>query len=455
MLMKFFTLLFSVISRSVSAQKKISQLAYYDELTGLPNRRLFNDRLSIALSAAKRNDDLLAVMFIDLDRFKEVNDSLGHDAGDNLLAQVADPYFIYSPQGDTLARLGGDEFVLLCEVSRVETLLGFAEQVLQQVSMPLLINEHEVAITASIGAAVYPDDGVDSATLLKHADIAMYRAKEVGRNSFQLFKPAMNARSLERLAMMSRLQNAIESDEFELYFQPKQHLNSGKILGVEALLRWQEPSLGVISPAKFIPLAEELGLIVKLDLWVIEQACKELTKWRQYDIEAGRLAINISANHLRQGLLASNVARLLEQYDVDPRKLEIELTESCFISHFSEAKQELLALKKLGVHITLDDFGTGYSALSYLTKLPIDTLKIDASFIAKVPDEYGNSEIVTAIITLAKSLSIHVVAEGVEKIEQLNYLQMLNCDTIQGYYFCRPIAKQQWYDFYLAKAQSA
>ena len=441
--------IFSDITERKRAEEKIAQLAYYDELTGLPNRRLFHDRLSIALSSAKRNHDLLAVMFIDLDRFKEVNDSLGHDAGDNLLQQVAERILSILPEGDTLARLGGDEFVLLCEVNRVETLLNFAEQVLQQVSMPLAINEHVVAITASIGAAVYPDDGVDSATLLKHADIAMYRAKEVGRNSFQLFKPAMNARSLERLAMMSRLQNAIESDEFELYFQPKQQLNSGKILGVEALLRWHEPNLGVISPAKFIPLAEELGLIVKLDLWVIEQACKELEKWQQQGIEAGRLAINISANHLRQGQLASNVERLLERYDVDPHKLEVELTESCFISHFSEAKQELLALKKLGVHITLDDFGTGYSALSYLTKLPIDTLKIDASFIAKVPDEYGNSEIVTAIISLAKSLSIHVVAEGVEKVEQLNYLRSLNCDTIQGYYFCRPIAKQQWYDFYL------
>ena len=267
-------------------------------------------------------------MFIDLDRFKEVNDSLGHDAGDNLLQQVAERILSILPEGDTLARLGGDEFVLLCEVNRVETLLNFAEQVLQQVSMPLAINEHVVAITASIGAAVYPDDGVDSATLLKHADIAMYRAKEVGRNSFQLFKPAMNARSLERLAMMSRLQNAIESDEFELYFQPKQELNSGKILGVEALLRWHEPNLGVISPAKFIPLAEELGLIVKLDLWVIEQACKELEKWQQQGIEAGRLAINISANHLRQGQLASNVERLLERYDVDPHKLEVELLKA-------------------------------------------------------------------------------------------------------------------------------
>ncbi|RZF94635.1 EAL domain-containing protein [Pseudoalteromonas sp. CO302Y] len=441
--------IFSDITERKRAEEKISQLAYYDELTGLPNRRLFHDRLSIALSAAKRNQDLLAVMFVDLDRFKEVNDSLGHDAGDNLLQQIAERISSVLPEGDTLARLGGDEFVLLCEVERIEALLGFAEQVLQQVSMPLLINEQVVAITASIGAAVFPDDGIDSATLLKHADIAMYRAKEVGRNSFQLFKPAMNARSLERLAMMSRLQTAIENDEFELYYQPKQHLESGRICGVEALLRWQEPSLGVISPAKFIPLAEELGLIVKLDMWVIEQACKELAIWQRNDIEAGRLAINISANHLRQGQLASNVERLLREYEVDPCKLEVELTESCFISHFSEAKQELLALKKLGVHITLDDFGTGYSALSYLTKLPIDTLKIDASFIAKVPDEYGNSEIVSAIVTLAKSLNIHVVAEGVEKVEQLNYLQALNCDTIQGYYFCRPITKQQWYDFYL------
>ncbi|WP_404341188.1 EAL domain-containing protein [Pseudoalteromonas mariniglutinosa] len=440
--------IFSDITARKQAEEKIAQLAYFDELTGLPNRRLFNDRLAIALSTAKRNNDMLAVMFIDLDRFKEINDSLGHDAGDNLLSQVATRIQSILPDGDTLARLGGDEFVLLCEVSRLEILINFAEQILQQVSVPLQINEHHVAISASIGVAVYPDDGLDSATLLKHADIAMYRAKEVGRNSFQLFKPAMNARSLERLAMMSRLQSAIEHHEFELYFQPKQCLQSNKILGVEALLRWHEPTLGVISPAKFIPLAEELGLIVRLDLWVLEQACKELANWRTLNLDAGRLAINISAIHLRQGQLASNVQRLLIHYGVSPAKLEIELTESCFISHFSEAKQELMALKKLGVHITLDDFGTGYSALSYLTKLPIDTLKIDASFIAKVPDEYGNSEIVSAIITLAKSLNMQVVAEGVEKLEQLNYLHSLTCDTIQGYYFCRPITRQQWYAFY-------
>ncbi|MEI8604527.1 EAL domain-containing protein [Pseudoalteromonas sp. B160] len=445
--------IFSDITERKTAEDKIVQLAYFDELTGLPNRRLFNDRLTMALAAAHRNNDMLAVMFIDLDRFKEINDSLGHSAGDELLKMVAIRLQNVLCEGDTLARLGGDEFVVLCEIDDISAVISLADQILNNLNTPFQLEGLEVGATASIGAAVYPDDGLDSETLLKHADIAMYRSKEVGRNSFQLFKPSMNARSLERFAMMSRFQYALENDEFELYFQPKQCLRSKAIKGVEALLRWQDPALGIISPAQFIPLAEELGLIVKLDLWVLNNAGMQLALWQQQGITAGRLAINISACHLSQGSLSSSVEKMLQRYNLSGNCLEIELTESSFISSFSQAKRELWQLKKMGVQIALDDFGTGYSALSYLTKLPIDTLKIDASFIAKVPDEYGNSEIVAAIVAMANSLNLKVIAEGVEKLAQYSYLLELGCDVIQGYYYCRPLTQRQWLEFYQLQNQ--
>ena len=440
--------IFSDITERKSAEEKVVQLAYFDELTGLPNRRLFNDRLSMALAAAHRDKQMLAVMFIDLDRFKEVNDSLGHNAGDTLLKLVSERIINTLNEGDTLARLGGDEFIAMCEINNVEGAIPLAESILNHLNTPFKLEGFEVGVTASIGAAVYPDDGLDSETLLKHADIAMYRSKDVGRNSFQLFQPSMNARSLERLAMMSRFQHALENDEFELYFQPKKCLKAGAIMGAEALLRWHDPDLGTISPAQFIPLAEELGLVVRLDLWVINQAGKELTLWQAKGMNPGRLAINVSACHLSQGKLADNIKAMLTHYQLPGSLLEIELTESSFIGSFSQAKEQLQQLKTLGVHIALDDFGTGYSALSYLTKLPFNTLKIDASFIAKIPDEYGNSQIVAAIIAMATSLGLDVVAEGVEHASQEAHLATIGCNIIQGYHYCYPLTRQQWIAFY-------
>ncbi|MDX1362035.1 MAG: bifunctional diguanylate cyclase/phosphodiesterase, partial [Pseudoalteromonas tetraodonis] len=340
------------------------------------------------------------------------------------------------------------EFVVLCEINNVEGAITLAESILNHLNTPFKLEGFEVGVTASIGAAVYPYDGLDSETLLKHADIAMYRSKDVGRNSFHLFQPSMNARSLERLAMMSQFQHALENDEFELYFQPKQCSKTGLIMGAEALLRWHDSDLGTISPAQFIPLAEELGLVVRLDLWVINQAGKELTLWQAQGIDAGRLAINVSACHLSQGKLADNIKAMLTRYQLPGSLLEIELTESSFISSFSQAKEQLQQLKALGVHIALDDFGTGYSALSYLTKLPFNTLKIDASFIAKIPDEYGNSQIVAAIIAMATSLGLNVVAEGVEHASQEAHLVEIGCNVIQGYYYCHPLTQQQWIAFY-------
>ncbi|MFC3033173.1 EAL domain-containing protein [Pseudoalteromonas fenneropenaei] len=443
--------IFSDITERKNNEEKIVRLAYFDELTGLPNRRLFNDRLAMALASAHRDKLKLAVMFIDLDRFKEVNDTLGHSAGDQLLVQVSERIKRILAEGDTLARLGGDEFVvLLTDIKSIEQVVHFADEILAALSKPFDIAGIAVGATASLGAAIYPEDGLDSETLLKHADVAMYRSKEVGRNSFQLYKASMNARSLERLSMLSRFQHALEHDEFELYFQPLECLTSGRIMSVEALVRWRDPALGMISPAQFIPLAEELGLIVKLDCWVINKACEQLSIWRAAGHDIRRLAVNVSAQHLSHGNLPQTVALALERYQIDGRYLEIELTESSFVTNLHEAKITLKKLKALGVSIALDDFGTGYSALSYLTKLPIDILKIDASFIAKIPDEYGNSEIVSAIVAMAKALNLHVVAEGVEKTEQRQFLQKLGCHTSQGYLFCKPLAGQEWLRFYNA-----
>jgi diguanylate cyclase (GGDEF)-like protein/PAS domain S-box-containing protein len=443
--------IFSDITERKNAEEKIVRLAYFDELTGLPNRRLFNDRLSMALAAAHREKQKLAVMFIDLDRFKEVNDTLGHSAGDSLLVQVSERIKRILPEGDTLARLGGDEFVvLLTEVKAIEHVVSFANEILGELSSPFNIAGMAVGATASLGAAIYPEDGLDSEMLLKHADVAMYRSKEVGRNSFQLYKASMNARSLERLSMLSRFQNALEYDEFELFYQPLECLDSGKIECVEALVRWRDPNLGMIPPAQFIPLAEELGLIVKLDNWVIDHAIGQYKRWREHGSELHRVAINVSAQHLSQGNLAETVEKALTKHGVDGRHVEIELTESSFVTNFHEAKVALKKLKSLGVSIALDDFGTGYSALSYLTKLPIDILKIDASFIAKIPDEYGNSEIVSAIVAMAKALNLRVVAEGVEKQEQKQFLQQLGCHTSQGYLFCKPLSVADWEQFYSA-----
>ncbi|PAJ75057.1 histidine kinase [Pseudoalteromonas sp. NBT06-2] len=440
--------IFSDITERKKAEKRITALAYFDELTHLPNRRLFSDRLEMALATAKRDDQILAVMFLDLDHFKQVNDTLGHTIGDLLLQQVASRLEKYVKAGDTLARLGGDEFtLLLTEVDEVNDILDFANQLILCLEERFKIQEHEISITTSIGAAVFPDDGSDSDELLKHADVAMYRSKELGRNSFQLYKPEMNARSLERMLMEKKLSKALKNNSFELYYQPKVNVLNSQVVGVEALIRWHDNELGVVSPASFIPLAEDLGLIIDLDIWVLNQACKQINEWMETGIEFGRISVNISALHLTKGNLVLAVQNSLTVWQVPAQFLEIEVTETSFISSMDEAKKVLKALKALDVHIALDDFGTGYSALSYLTQLPIDTIKIDASFIAKIPDEYGNSQIVKAIIALAQSLGLELVAEGVEKEKQLRFLQGIGCNIIQGYFYSKALPKKEFNHF--------
>lgn len=437
--------IFSDITERKRNEKRIKTLAYFDELTHLPNRRLFNDRLEMALATAHRDDTKIAVMFLDLDHFKQVNDTLGHSAGDLLLKQVAKRLQSCMHEGDTLARLGGDEFtLLLTEIDEVKNIHRCAANLIEALKAPIQVGNTEIVITTSIGGAVYPDDGEDAETLLKHADIAMYRSKEIGRNSFQLYKPAMNARSLERMAIESKLKHALINNEFSLYYQPKIDSFTHHVVGAEALLRWHDNELGFISPANFIPLAEELGLIVDIDIWVINAACKQIQIWQKNGLFDKRISVNVSALHFTQGDLAQTVKNALSIWQVDGRFLEIEITESSFIRSLEDAKKVLKALKKLGVSLSLDDFGTGYSALSYLARLPIDTLKIDASFIAKVPDEYGNSQIVKAIVAMAHSLELNLVAEGVEQAHQLAFLQELDCHAIQGYFFSKPLTAQQF-----------
>ncbi|MEO2267201.1 EAL domain-containing protein [Pseudoalteromonas sp. YIC-656] len=437
--------IFTDITERKAAERKIAKLAYFDDLTGLPNRRLFKDRLSVALAHSERQNQRLAVMFIDLDHFKGVNDSLGHSIGDELLKQVSKRLQHCVRSGDTLARLGGDEFTLLLnEVDSVDEVIACAEAVLAQFNASFSLAQNNITVTTSIGVAIYPDDGTTLDSLLKHADVAMYRSKDLGRNSYQLYKSTMNARSLERLTMTSRIKQALEENEFELYLQPVLSGGKGDLVGAEALIRWQDPHLGMVPPSQFIPLAEELGLITAIDAWVIEHSCALLGYWQNKGLWQGRLAINISAAHFCNDGLVNLLKKAIDKYQVNACGLELEITESSFIESFSQAKKVLAGLKQLGVKIALDDFGTGYSALSYLTKLPIDKLKIDSSFVAKVPDEYGNSEIVSAIVAMAKNLNLEVVAEGVEKPCQRAFLDTLKCDYLQGFLLGKPCSSVEF-----------
>ncbi len=440
---KTFAAIFSDISDRKLAEKRIENLAFYDELTQLPNRRLLYDRLDIAIATAHRNKEKMALFFIDLDYFKEINDNFGHRIGDKLLQSIAKRLKESSKEGDTVARLGGDEFtLLLTEMREVDHICKVCHRIIEKLRQPYHIEGHALHITTSIGIAVYPDDGDTEEELIKSADIAMYRAKDIGRNSFQLFTPSMNAHSLERSMMQSHLRSALEKNEFVLNYQVQNDCHNNKISGVEALLRWSNPLIGQVSPAQFIPMAEELGLIANVDHWVLENACKQRKQWLDLNIDCGRVAVNISPLHFHQGDLIASVKSILTETQLPAQLLEIEITEGCFIKQVENATNILRELKNMGVKIALDDFGTGFSSLSYLTSLPIDTLKIDASFIAKLPHNYRESQITSAIITLAQSLELDIVAEGVENDAQKIFLLERGCHIIQGYLFSRPVTAQ-------------
>ncbi|TLM99756.1 EAL domain-containing protein, partial [bacterium] len=414
--------------------------AYHDPLTGLPNRVLFNDRLNMAMAHARRNKEMLAVLFFDLDQFKTVNDTLGHAAGDLLLTEVAVRLAGCLREKDTIARMGGDEFtMLLPQISNEDSAVRVARKVLEVLQQPWLINGHEFYITASIGIAIYPADGEDTETVMKHADIAMYRAKEKGRNNYQLFTPAMNSRIVERQAMENSLRHALERGEFTVYYQPQVHTGEGRINGMEALVRWQHPDLGLVAPDQFIPLAEETGLIVPIGEWVLYTACAQNKAWQEAGWPPMRVTVNISANQFRQHNLADTVVRVLEKTGLEPKWLELEITESTAMKDVDFTVSVLRELSAMGVRLAIDDFGTGYSSLNYLKRFPINTLKIDRFFVRDIMTSKEDAAIVTAIIVLGQNLNLKVIAEGVETKEQMVFLKRRRCEEMQGYLFSKPV----------------
>ncbi|HWN39238.1 MAG TPA: EAL domain-containing protein [Gammaproteobacteria bacterium] len=424
------------------SQARIEQQANYDSLTGLANRSLLNDRLQQAIYTAASYGARLAVVFVDLDRFKFVNDTLGHDVGDRLLQVMAERLTAATAETDTVARLGGDEFVLLLHGhAGQDTVATVLERLLPTIAAPLRYGQSDLEVTCSIGVALYPDDGSDPATLLKHADSAMYRAKEQGRNNFQFFTEELNRAIKERFDLESQLRRALERGQFELHYQPRVELTTRRIIGAEALIRWHVPGRGMVSPATFIPVAEEIGLIGQISEWVLEAACTQNKRWLDAGLPCA-VSVNISPQQFRGDSLGPLIARVLHETRLDPGSLEIEITEST-VMHAGERMVEMLhAIKKLGVHIAVDDFGTGYSSLSYLKRFPVDRLKIDRSFVQHIADA-DDAVIVRAIIALGHNLGLKVLAEGVETEEQLAFLRANDCDELQGFYISKPVSAWQ------------
>jgi len=428
-----------------TSEAQMTHSAEHDLLTGLPNRMLFNDRVSQAIALAPRHLKKVAVLFLDLDGFKHINDSLGHPVGDKLLQSIAKRLVDCVRNSDTVSRQGGDEFVvLLSEVGQSEDPAIAARRMLQAVAEAHSIDQHDLHVSASIGVSVYPDDGLDAETLIKNADTAMYQAKENGRQTYQFFKPAMNVRAVERQAIEASLRRALERQEFALHYQPKINLRTGGITGAEALLRWTHPIRGLVSPAQFIPVAEDCGLILPIGKWVLREACQQARAWADAGLPLATMAVNISAIQFRNENFLEDVFAILKDTGLDPRFLELELTESVLMKHAESTASILKALRAGGVQLAVDDFGTGYSSLSYLRKFPIDALKIDQSFVRQITTTPDETTIVTAIISMGRSLKLRVVAEGVETQEELAFLQAHQCDQAQGYYFGRPVPPRQF-----------
>jgi diguanylate cyclase (GGDEF)-like protein/PAS domain S-box-containing protein len=439
--------------RDITARKQdeatIRHLAYFDALTGLPNRLLFNDRLAQALAHARRRGSrCLSIMFLDLDRFKTINDTLGHGAGDELLRLAATRFSNSLREEDTVARLGGDEFLfLLPGVDDAENAARVAQKVLDVFDMPFLVMDQELHATASIGISMFPFDGSDAETLIRNADTALYRAKEEGRNRYQLYAPAMNAVALKRLVLENRLRGAVDRNELLLHYQPLVSLDSGEPIGVEALVRWKHAELGLVSPAEFIPMAEETGLIVPMTRWILRAACAQMKEWQLAGLPLETVSVNVSPRRFNDSNLPSMIEEILRTTKLDGRHLSIEITESVMMESAEATINTLQQLKNLGVKISIDDFGTGYSSLSYLKRLPIDTLKIDQSFVRDIPADSDDAAIAILIIAMAHNLKLSVVAEGVETQDQKSFLQSRSCDIMQGYLVSRPLPAAEITEF--------
>ena len=426
------------------AEERVQSLAYYDALTGLPNRILLRDRLSNALATARRQNHKVALLFLDLDRFKIINDSLGHSVGDLLLQAIAERLKRCAREQDTVSRLGGDEFlIVLTNVKDIPDVAVAAERFMDAMTAEFVIQGHSLSISCSLGISIFPEHGADSETLIKNADAAMYRAKEGGRNNFQFFTVDMSAQAVERLTLESGLRLALGKKELFLVYQPQMNIATGKIIGLEALLRWQHPTLGLVPPDKFIRIAENSGLIMPIGEWVLRTACSQARKWQDEGLTAVSVAVNVSAVQFRQEDFPEIVRRVLHETGLAPQYLELELTESLLLSNADVAFSVLRQLTAMGLRLAIDDFGTGYSSFSYLKKFTVSKLKIDRSFIRDIAVNPDDMAITTAIISMAKSLNLKVIAEGVENEAQMSLLRAHQCDEIQGYYFCKPLAADE------------
>lgn len=428
------------ISERKNNEKTIQHLAFYDPLTDLPNRMLFRDRLERAKSHAKLTNSIFALLYLDLDRFKNINDSLGHVVGDKLLIAIGERLKSCLREQDTIARLGGDEFAMIvCQLSRVEAASELANRLITVISQPISIDGHELFITTSIGISTFPNDTCDVDELIRKADKALYQAKDAGRNNYEFFNEAINALSLRRLKIEKELRSALKNNEFTVYYQPKIDLNSKKIVGVEALLRWTHPVLGAISPVEFIPIAEENGLIIEISEWVLKIACDDLNDWQKKIAFQVPVAINLSARQFREIDLLNHINAIRERAGISAHLLEFEITESMIMNNPEYVITVLEEFKRCGFKLSIDDFGTGYSSLNYLKRFPVDHLKIDYSFVRDIVLDRNDACIVTAIIALAHSLNLKVIAEGVSSLEQLEFLKQHHCEVVQGFYFSPPI----------------
>jgi diguanylate cyclase (GGDEF)-like protein/PAS domain S-box-containing protein len=435
---KYYVGVFSDITKARESQDELDRMAHYDLLTALPNRLLFHDRLRHAMVRSARSEQQLAVLFIDLDRFKDVNDTLGHHVGDELLKKVARTLAGRLRDGDTLARLGGDEFIVLLENTGEDGARRVAAKLVAAFEQPFSVADNELFVTCSVGVSLFPQDSVDLNMLIRNADVAMYQAKALGRNGYQMYAAAMSAEGAERLRLESLLRRAIEKNEISLDYQPQFETAGGQMIGVEALARWYCPELGQVSPARFIPLAEEMGFISELGKWVLVEACRQMVRWSDAGLDVPKIAVNLSVRQFERGGIAAMVEGVLRETGLAPHRLQLEVTESVLMNT-DDAMAYINELNRIGVGLAIDDFGTGYSSLAYLKKMPVHTLKIDRSFIKDISTDANDEAIAIAIIQLAKSLNLSVIAEGVETEDQASFLRKNGCTNVQGYLYGRPM----------------
>ncbi|MFI4948201.1 MAG: EAL domain-containing protein [Alphaproteobacteria bacterium] len=438
-------IVFHDVSAAQTMMLQMVRAAEHDFLTGLPNRVLLIDRISQAIALALRHGNKVGMLFLDLDGFKHINDSLGHPIGDKLLQSVAGRLLDCVRGADTVSRQGGDEFVvLLSDIQKLEDVATLATRMLRSVAEAHSIDRHDLHITTSVGISIYPDDGLDAETLIRNADTAMYQAKENGRHCWRFFTPVMNVRAVERQSLEEGLRRALERREFALHYQPKIDLKTGAITGAEALVRWTHSTRGSVSPAEFVPVAEDCGLIAPIGAWILREACRQARSWVDAGLPVMTMAVNISALELRDDNFLGNLFATLGETGFDPRTLELELTEGVLMKHAESAALILQTVRERGVQVAIDDFGTGYSSLSYLRRFPVDELKIDQSFVHRITTHPGDAPIVTAVISMARSLKLRVVGEGVEMLEEVEFLRTHQCDEAQGYYFSRPVPADQF-----------